>query len=133
LIEQPSAVSLTYSQKAGVGAYKKRMTEITMLASEQEKSWKKIQLYQPVLSTNRMMCSFNPMQSVTEPTAYEYNSNPLSVDDRHAGLYLNSDETFNRTCTYIKTSAAPTRQKNSREHSFVKADKLNVTQDTIPT
>lgn len=133
LIEEPSAVSLTYSQKAFVGAYKKRMTEITLLASEQEKSWRKIQLYQPVLSTNRMLCSFNPMQSVTQPTDNQYYSNPLSNEDQHAGLYLCSNETFNRTHNYIKTSATPTRQQNSREQSFVKTDKLNVTQDTIPT
>lgn len=133
LIEQPSAVSLTFSQKAGGGAYKKRMTEITLLASEQEKSWKKIQLYKPVLSTNRMMCSFNynPMQSVTMPTAFEYFSNKM-VDDRSPAIQ--TDESPNQTSTMIRTSGLPTRQKNSRQQSFIKTDyKLDATQETIPT
>lgn len=42
------------------------------------------------------------------------------------------DDTINRTYAMVKTSGVPTRQKNSREHSFVK-DRLNATQDTIPT
>lgn len=133
LVEQPSAQSLTFSQKAGGGAYKKRMTEITLLASEQEKSWKKIQLYQPVLSTTRMMCSFNfnPMQSVTMPTAFEYFSNQM-LDDRSPAIQ--TEESLNQAFAFVRTSAVPTRQKNSRQQSFVKNEnKLDATQDTIPT
>jgi hypothetical protein len=89
------------------------MTEITLLASEQEKSWKKIQLYQPVLSTTRMMCSFNfnPMQSVTMPTAFEYFSNQM-LDDRSPAIQ--TEESLNQALGFMRTSAVPTRQKNSR-------------------
>ena len=68
LIEQPSAVSLTISQKASTGAYKKCMTEITMLAQDYNRTWNKIQKYQPVLTTNKMMTTFDTKAGDCKPS-----------------------------------------------------------------
>jgi hypothetical protein len=117
LFDQPSAISLTYSQKAKGGAYKKRSTEITMQAYETEKTWKKVQLLQPVLATKQTNCSYIEKPSQTEQTE----AGNISHERCNSRILVDND-VMNRTLQLIRTSCVPTL-KHSRMPSSALAEK----------
>ena len=107
------------------------MTEITMLANDYNRTWNKIQKYQPVLTTNKMMCSFDPKSTQKSRPNY---LNQTALTPNTSMINTQTSILNYQSITHATWNAKPSLN-NSKENSFIKLDKegFNMTQTTIPS